>query len=162
MTTPGTLIQFPKLDAAHPGRGDDAPRPKPPASPSLVRADEVARALGVHPTTVARRARSGIIPSVRVGRALRFDLDAVREAITRSPRPQGAHDESDQRDSTGSPDPRTPRGGGRPVPHPGDAGRAEADAPGCRGSGVPATSSKPRSASASAATCQPPRRTFLS
>ncbi|MBM4380814.1 MAG: helix-turn-helix domain-containing protein [Deltaproteobacteria bacterium] len=100
-----------------------------------MRADDVARALGVHPTTVSRNARAGLIPSVRVGRALRFDLDAVRKALTRSPRPQVADDESEQRHSTGSLAPRTPRGGGRPVPHSGDAGRAEADAQGGRHEG---------------------------
>lgn len=52
---------------------------------SLVGADVIAQRLGVHPVTVRRMADSRLIPSVRVGGgAIRFDVDAVMNAVRRN------------------------------------------------------------------------------
>jgi|GEM_PF-5272416 len=43
----------------------------------LVRVDEVASHFAVHKRTVALWAQNGTIPCIRVGGALRFDMEAV-------------------------------------------------------------------------------------
>jgi excisionase family DNA binding protein len=43
----------------------------------LVRAEVIAKALDVHKRTVALWAQNGTIPCVRIGGAIRFDLEAV-------------------------------------------------------------------------------------
>lgn len=47
----------------------------------LVRIDEIAKRLGVSVRTVRRLTAAGRIPAVRVGRQLRYDLDAVLRAL---------------------------------------------------------------------------------
>jgi excisionase family DNA binding protein len=47
----------------------------------LVDARALARSLGVSPYTVLDLARRGKIPSVRVGRQVRFEAEAVRRAL---------------------------------------------------------------------------------
>ncbi len=51
------------------------------AKPFLVNADAVAKLLGVHRTTILRLAKRRVIPAFVMGRAIRFDLDEVRQAI---------------------------------------------------------------------------------
>lgn len=52
----------------------------------LLTAEELAVVLGVHPNTVLTGARSGLIPSLRMGpRVLRFDVDAVLKAMAAKP-----------------------------------------------------------------------------
>ncbi|MFC7335756.1 helix-turn-helix domain-containing protein [Haloferula chungangensis] len=43
----------------------------------LVRAEVIAKHFDVHKRTVALWAEKGVIPSVRIGGALRFDMEAV-------------------------------------------------------------------------------------
>ncbi len=52
-------------------------------------ADDVAAYLGWHPQTVYRKARAGEIPSVKVGRALRFRPEEI-EALPTESRPDAA------------------------------------------------------------------------
>ncbi|RPH66881.1 MAG: DNA-binding protein [Myxococcaceae bacterium] len=47
----------------------------------LLRAADVARALNVSRSTVYAWAESGILPTVRIGATIRFDLAAVRRAV---------------------------------------------------------------------------------
>ena len=47
----------------------------------LLNAVDLANILGVCRETVRRMARDGRIPSVRVGKSVRFDLDAVRRHL---------------------------------------------------------------------------------
>ena len=49
--------------------------------PALVRAESVAAHFDVHKRTVCLWAENGTIPCVRVGGALRFDMEAVLGAI---------------------------------------------------------------------------------
>jgi excisionase family DNA binding protein len=51
------------------------------AVPDVLTTLELARELRVSPLTVRRNVRSGLIPSLRVGRVLRYDLAAVRVAL---------------------------------------------------------------------------------
>lgn len=44
----------------------------------LLNVDQAAELLGVPPSWVRRRANAGVIPSVRLGRYLRFDPVALR------------------------------------------------------------------------------------
>ncbi len=46
--------------------------------PALVPVREAAQALGVSEVTIRRRIRDGNIPTVRIGRAVRVDLAALR------------------------------------------------------------------------------------
>lgn len=46
--------------------------------PALATSAQAAQALGVSVATVRRRVRDGQLPTVRVGRALRIDLSALR------------------------------------------------------------------------------------
>lgn len=55
--------------------------PSADGAPSLVEAPEVAQRYKVSKRTVYRLAASGAIPSYRVGRSLRFDLDEVGSAL---------------------------------------------------------------------------------
>ena len=48
---------------------------------SLVPTEPIARRLGLKPRDVAEMARLGLIPSVRLGRRLRFDPDQVERWI---------------------------------------------------------------------------------
>jgi excisionase family DNA binding protein len=45
---------------------------------------ELARCLQLHPDTIRKMAREGIIPSMQIGRKLRFDQAAVVEALTKN------------------------------------------------------------------------------
>ena len=45
---------------------------------------ELARYLQLHPDTIRKMAREGIIPSMQIGRKLRFELAAVVEALTKN------------------------------------------------------------------------------
>ncbi len=47
----------------------------------LLSASAVARHLGVHQATIYRFAKEGQIPVVHIGRAMRFDLQAVLQAL---------------------------------------------------------------------------------
>ncbi len=47
----------------------------------FLNAADLAGILGVCRETVRRMARDGRIPSVRVGKSVRFDLDAVRQHL---------------------------------------------------------------------------------
>jgi hypothetical protein len=49
-------------------------------STPLVRAEVVGKALDVHPRTVCLWAQKGIVPSVRIGGIVRFNLQEVMEA----------------------------------------------------------------------------------
>ena len=59
----------------------------PNESPDLIdpwrlgRASDVARVLNVSRSTVYAWAESGILPTVRIGATIRFDLAAVRRAV---------------------------------------------------------------------------------
>ncbi|MSQ77215.1 MAG: DNA-binding protein [Nitrospiraceae bacterium] len=58
----------------------------------LLSVKELAAALGVSDDTIRRAAWRGSIPSFRIGKILRFDVDAVREAMrqrTRFVNPRG-------------------------------------------------------------------------
>jgi len=47
----------------------------------MVNATELAKILGVSPNTVYRKAIEGQIPCLRIGRAVRFRLEAVLHAL---------------------------------------------------------------------------------
>jgi len=47
----------------------------------LLTADQLAEKLQVHPKTLFLLARQGRIPRVTIGRAVRFDIDAVLAAL---------------------------------------------------------------------------------
>jgi excisionase family DNA binding protein len=51
--------------------------------PALVTADVLADAFHVSPQTVYRWASEGVVPSIRVGGSIRFDVLAVAEALTK-------------------------------------------------------------------------------
>lgn len=53
----------------------------PAKTSSLVRAGVIAKHFDVTPRTVTLWAQNGIIPSVRLGGAVRFNLEAVLEAV---------------------------------------------------------------------------------
>lgn len=48
----------------------------------LLTREEIARQLSVHPLTILRHEKAGRIPAVRIGRAVRYDLAAVRDALS--------------------------------------------------------------------------------
>ncbi len=50
-------------------------------APPLYTLREVARHLGVSRSTLQRMTQAGLIPHMRVGRQLRFDILAVRAAL---------------------------------------------------------------------------------
>ena len=47
----------------------------------LITADEAAVIIGVHPRTVTRWARRGVVPAFAVGRGFRFDIEEVLESL---------------------------------------------------------------------------------
>lgn len=53
-----------------------------PARGCLVTTTELAQVLGVHPQTVFKLAREGRIPAMRLRAHYRFDIDAVKAALT--------------------------------------------------------------------------------
>lgn len=53
------------------------------STPTLANASAVARALGVHRTTVLRLAKAGVVPSFCAGRIVRFDLGQVMAALAK-------------------------------------------------------------------------------
>lgn len=57
----------------------------------LINAEDAAEVLGVHPKTIIKLARDGVVPSVRIGRLWRFSqmsLDAwIKAQINSSSRP---------------------------------------------------------------------------
>jgi excisionase family DNA binding protein len=48
---------------------------------SLLNRKEISKLIGVHHLTVYRWTRSGVIPSYKCGRLLRYDLQEVLEAL---------------------------------------------------------------------------------
>jgi excisionase family DNA binding protein len=52
---------------------------------TLLTSREIAQILHVHPETVRRAARRGALPSLQVGRAWRFDVEAVLRALAATP-----------------------------------------------------------------------------
>lgn len=48
---------------------------------NLVKVDEAAQLLGVSPHTIYRHFNDGKIPGYRMGKAIRFDMDEVRQAL---------------------------------------------------------------------------------
>ncbi len=60
--------------------------PRTPAISALVDAGAIAKMLNVAPSKIATDARGGKIPSVRVGRYVRFDPGAVEAAYARTGR----------------------------------------------------------------------------
>jgi excisionase family DNA binding protein len=51
------------------------------AAERLMTSEQLAEVIGVHSTTVEAMAKSGAIPSVRCGKALRFEPAAVKAAL---------------------------------------------------------------------------------
>lgn len=49
--------------------------------PEIISADELARLIGVHPNTVRRQCREGVIPSVKVGQKIAIPRDLVFRTI---------------------------------------------------------------------------------
>ena len=63
-----------------------APSTVPPSTATLVTADEIGVATHMSRSTVYELAKAGVLPSVRVGRRIRFDRDKVMAALaSRSP-----------------------------------------------------------------------------
>jgi excisionase family DNA binding protein len=60
---------------------NDSPRPELIDPWRLGRASDVARVLNVSRSTVYAWAEAGLLPTVRIGGAIRFDLAAVRRAV---------------------------------------------------------------------------------
>ncbi len=56
-------------------------KPQKSSRRPLVTAQQVADHIGVHKATVYRMVTEGLIPCVRAGRAIRFDLDSVLHAL---------------------------------------------------------------------------------
>jgi excisionase family DNA binding protein len=54
--------------------------------PRLVGAAELARQLNVSPSRMYDLARRGLLPCVRLGRSVRFDVEAVEDFLTRGGR----------------------------------------------------------------------------
>jgi excisionase family DNA binding protein len=57
---------------------------------TLLTAHQVASLLALHVETVRRMARQGVLPSVKVGRLLRFREETVAAVITRAALPDRA------------------------------------------------------------------------
>ena len=64
-------------------------------SRQIVSAEELASILGIHPDTVRRMARDRQIPALLVGKRLRFEVQAVLDALRASPQ-EGAADDADE------------------------------------------------------------------
>ena len=62
----------------------------------LITGSEVAETLGIPLTTVYDHARSGLLPSIRIGRAVRFRPEAIKNFVERGgqPLPGGWRQES--------------------------------------------------------------------
>ena len=52
-----------------------------PAAPRVYTQKEIAKALGLCPETISRLTTQKIIPCYRIGRILRYDLNAVLSAM---------------------------------------------------------------------------------
>jgi excisionase family DNA binding protein len=76
----------------------------------LVDVDEVAATLRVSRWSVYRRAAAGEIPSIRLGRSVRFDLGAVVAALRRGPTPGSSGDGAPKLTRPSSSDRRQRRG----------------------------------------------------
>ncbi len=48
---------------------------------TLVTTNDAAKIIGIHPQTMARWARRGVVPAYIVGRGFRFDLEEVLDAL---------------------------------------------------------------------------------
>jgi len=55
--------------------------PRGPATPHLLKSRETAEVLGVSEKTLWSLTKEAVIPCVRLGRLVRYDMDAVRVAI---------------------------------------------------------------------------------
>ena len=62
-----------------------APSPAQPPSSGLVTADEIGEATHMSRSTVYELAKAGVLPSVRVGRRIRFDRERVMTALGSRP-----------------------------------------------------------------------------
>ena len=49
--------------------------------PEIISAEELARLIGVHPNTVRRQCREGIIPSTKIGQKIAIPRDLVFRTI---------------------------------------------------------------------------------
>lgn len=58
---------------------------------ALVTAEEVARVLGVSRARVYDLARTGVLPSVRLGRSIRFGVSDLDWILRAAPTPRDAH-----------------------------------------------------------------------
>jgi excisionase family DNA binding protein len=59
----------------------DQPVSGPPAEPLLLDSHEAARLLAVSPRTLWSMTKRGVLPAVRIGRAVRFDPADLRRFI---------------------------------------------------------------------------------
>ena len=76
------LIQLAALQSALAARLASVPTtPVPPTPPQWVKAPEVAAALAIPLARVYELQRTGRVPVQRLGRSVRFDLEAVRRAL---------------------------------------------------------------------------------
>ena len=81
---PSMLIQLAALQSALAARLAIPPAVSEPQAPGkLVTAEVVGEAMSMRTDRVYELARTRRIPSIRIGRAMRFDLQAVRDALAR-------------------------------------------------------------------------------
>jgi excisionase family DNA binding protein len=62
--------------------------------PAAVNANEAARLLSVHPETLRRWVREGLIPAAMVGHRLRIARAVIDDVLTNGTQPAGAGDET--------------------------------------------------------------------
>lgn len=80
---PSMLIQLAALQSALAARLAIPPAVSEPQAPGkLVTAEVVGEAMSMRTDRVYELARTRRIPSIRIGRAMRFDLQAVRDALS--------------------------------------------------------------------------------
>ncbi len=63
------------------GLAATTPAQDPPTPERLLNSEELAALLGIHSTTVEGMAKRGEIPSIRAGKALRFEPSVVKAAL---------------------------------------------------------------------------------
>lgn len=76
ITTPAEMEEFAKAVAK---RVIEALRESPHSE--LLDKEDLARRLGIGTSTIDRQVRKGVIPTVRIGKRVKFDIDAVRTAL---------------------------------------------------------------------------------
>jgi excisionase family DNA binding protein len=57
---------------------------------ALLNTDTAAELVGIHPESLRRLWRNGVVPGYKAGRLLRFDVDEVRDALRTNKPPQRA------------------------------------------------------------------------